>query len=202
MESDSAQVRHTGQRTVLVNEAALVEAVKSAQAGDERAFEALFRAHRNSIFSLAMHYLRDRDVAEDVTQDSFVRAWEQLARLREPAAFGGWLRALAINRVRDHFRGRRDEDPLEEGNPLPGEDDGPDDSLERNEEQRAVRDAILSLPDHQRVIVSMHYLEGRSVQEIMAAMGLPKGTVVSRLARGRDNLRRRLSPYVGDAGER
>jgi len=177
------------QRTVFVNEAALVQAVKSAQAGDERAFEALFRAHRDSIFSLAMHYLRDRDVAEDVTQDAFVRAWDQLPKLREPAAFAGWMRALTVNRVRDHFRGRRDEDPLDDDRPLPSGDDGPDASVEQDEQHEAVRDAILGLPDHQRVIVSMHYLEGRPVQEIMEAMDLPKGTVVSRLARGRENLR-------------
>ncbi len=190
------------QRTVFVNEAALVQAVKSAQAGDERAFEALFRAHRDSIFSLAMHYLRDRDVAEDVTQDAFVRAWAQLPKLREPAAFGGWLRALTVNRVRDHFRGKRDEDPLDDDNPLPSGDDGPDASFEQDEQQAAVREAILGLPDHQRVIVSMHYLEGRPVQQIMEAMDLPKGTVVSRLARGRENLRRRLAPYIEASGER
>lgn len=184
-----------------MNEAALVQAVQSAQAGDERAFEALFRAHRDSIFSIAMHYLRDRDVAEDVTQDAFVRAWDQLPKLREPAAFGGWLRAMTINMVRDHFRSKRDADPLDDDNPLPSGDDGPDRSIERDERQDAVRQAILGLPDHQRVIVSMHYLEGRPVQEIMEAMDLPKGTVVSRLSRGRDNLRRRLAPYIDDVGE-
>jgi RNA polymerase sigma-70 factor (ECF subfamily) len=181
---------------VLVNEVALVQTVEAAQAGDEGAFEALFRAHRNSIFSLAMHYIGDRDVAEDVTQDAFVRAWDQLPKLREPAAFGGWMRALTINMVRDHFRGKRDEDPLDDNNPLPAGEAGPDEAIEQDEQQQAVREAILGLPDHQRVIVSMHYIEGRSVQDIMSAMDLPKGTVVSRLSRGRDNLRRRLAPYI------
>lgn len=184
-----------------MNEAALVQAVESAQEGDERAFEALFRAHRDSIFSLAMHYLRDRDVAEDVTQDAFVRAWDQLPKLREPAAFGGWMRALTMNMIRDHFRSRRDEDPLDDDNPLPSGDAGPDHSVEQDERQKAVRDAILGLPDHQRVVVGMHYLEGRPVQEIMEAMDLPKGTVVSRLSRGRENLRRRLAPYIDDMEE-
>jgi RNA polymerase sigma-70 factor (ECF subfamily) len=186
---------------VLVNEAALVQAVEAAQAGDERAFEALFRAHRDSIFSIAMHYLRDRDVAEDVTQDAFVRAWDRLPKLREPAAFGGWLRTMTVNMVRDHFRAKRDEDPLDDDNPLPSGEDGPDSSIEQDEQQQAVREAILGLPDHQRVIVSMHYLEGRSVQEIMDAMDLPKGTVVSRLSRGRENLRRRLAPYIDGSGD-
>ena len=190
------------QRTVFVNEAALVQAVKSAQGGDERAFEALFRAHRDGIFSLAMHYLQDRDVAEDVTQDAFVRAWDQLPHLREPGAFGGWLRALTLNRVRDHFRSRRGEDPLDEDHPLPSGEDGPDLTTEHDEQRMAVREAILGLPEHQQVIVTMHYLEGQSVQQIMDAVGLPKGTVVSRLSRGRENLRRRLAPYIDAPGER
>jgi RNA polymerase sigma-70 factor (ECF subfamily) len=185
---------------VLVNEAALVQAVEAAQAGDERAFEALFRAHRDSIFSIAMHYMRDRDLAEDVTQDAFVRAWDQLPKLREPAAFGGWMRTLTMNLIRDHFRSKRDEDPLDDDNPLPSGDEGPGRSIERDEQQEAVREAILGLPEHQRLVVSMHYLEDRSVQEIMDEMDLPKGTVVSRLSRGRENLRRRLAPYI-EAGQ-
>ena len=185
-----------------MNEASLVQTVEAAQAGDERAFEALFRAHRDTIFSIAMHYLRDRDVAEDVTQDAFVRAWDRLPKLREPAAFGGWLRAMTINMVRDHFRSKRDEAPLDDQNPPASDDDGPDSSVEQDEQQNAVREAILGLPDHQRVIVSMHYLEGRNVQEIMELMDLPKGTVVSRLSRGRENLRRRLAPYIDGPGER
>ncbi len=185
-----------------VNEAALVQNVEAAQAGDEGAFDALFRAHRDSIFSIAMHYLSDRDVAEDVTQDAFVRAWEQLPKLRQPAAFGGWMRALTVNMVRDHFRSKRNEEPLDDDNPLPSGEDGPDRSVEQDEQQQAVREAILALPDHQRVIVSMHYIEGSTVQDIMDAMDLPKGTVVSRLSRGRENLRRRLAPYIDGPGER
>ena len=99
MESTLKHLRHICQRTVLVNQAALTQTVEAAQAGDERAFEALFRAHRDSIFSIAMHYLRDRDAAEDVTQDAFVRAWDQLPKLREPAAFGGWLRTVSYTHL-------------------------------------------------------------------------------------------------------
>ena len=184
-----------------MNESALRQTVEAAQAGDERAFEALFRAYRDSIFSIAMHYLRDRDVAEDITQDAFVRAWDRLPKLREPAAFAGWLRTMTINMVRDHFRSKRDEDPLDDDNPLPSDDAGPDSSAELDEQQQAVRQAIIGLPEHQRVVVSMHYLEGRSVQEIMDAMDLPKGTVVSRLSRGRENLRRRLASYIDGSGD-
>lgn len=109
---------------------------------------------------------------------------------------------MTINMVRDHFRSKRDEDPLDDQNPPASDEDGPDSSIEQQEQQDAVRAAILGLPDHQRAIVSMHYLEGRTVQELMDLMDLPKGTVVSRLSRGRENLRRRLAPYIDGSGER
>lgn len=112
------------------------------------------------------------------------------------------MRALTLNRVRDHFRRRRGEDPLDDDRPIASDDDGPDGLLEQDERRVAVREAILGLPEHQQVIVTMHYLEGQSVQQIMDAVGLPKGTVVSRLSRGRENLRRRLAPYIDAPGER
>ncbi len=179
---------------------ALIQTVEAAQAGDERAFEALFRAYQNGVYGLAMHFCRDPEVAADVTQDAFVRAWQRLPKLRDPGAFEGWLKTTAMNLVRDHFRSNRDERPLDESNPMPSGEDGPAQMVEQADADHSVREAILDLPDHQREVVRMHYLEGRSVTEIMEALDLPKGTVVSRLSRGRKSLRRRLAPYIDDAG--
>jgi len=185
-----------------MNETALVQAVEAAQAGDQRAFEALFRSHQDAIYSLALHFARDPEVAADVAQDAFVRAWEQLPHLREPAAFGGWLRSMTMNLVRDHYRRAQATDPLDENTPISSDEGGPETVAERSEQDLAVRHAILGLPEHQRVVVAMHYLEGVPVNDIVGALGLPKGTVVSRLARGRENLRRRLAPYIDETGER
>ncbi len=179
-----------------MNQSALIKAVKAAQAGDERAFESLFRAYQDSVYSLAMHFARDPELAADITQDAFVRAWEELPNLREPAAFEGWLKTMARNLVRDHFRARREEDPLDEDDPVRGGDPGPEQVVAQRDRDESVREAILGLPEHQRSVVAMHYLESRSVMEIAEALDLPKGTVVSRLSRGRENLRRRLAPYI------
>ena len=64
-----------------------------------------------------------------------------------------------------------------------------------------MRDAVLGLPEHQRIPVVMHYLEGRPVTEVADILGVPRNTVISRLARGREALRRRLGPYIDQAGE-
>ncbi len=184
-----------------MNEPAVIQAVEAARAGDQSAYEALFRAHRDAIYSLALHFARDPELAADLTQETFVRAWERLPGLRDPAAFAGWLRSMSVNLVRDHFRAAREADPIDEGTPLADDAAGPEQALEESERDAVVRRAILDLPEHQRVVVVMHYLEGRPVMEIAGALNLPKGTVVSRLSRGRKNLRRGLAPYIDDVGK-
>jgi RNA polymerase sigma-70 factor (ECF subfamily) len=177
------------------------QVVKAAQAGDRGAYERLYRAHKDAVYSLAMHFLRDGDAAADVTQETFVRAWAQLPRLREASAFGGWVRTMAMNLVRDHYRRGRDSEPLDEAMPVASGDAGPDEESLRRAQDRAVRDAVLGLPEHQRIPVVMHYLEGRPVAEVADILGVPRNTVISRLARGREALRRRLGPYIDQAGE-
>ena len=79
---------------------------------------------------------------------------------------------------------------------VPGDDPGPAQQAQDREQERAVRGAVLALPEHQRTVVTMYHLEGKPVEEIMRELGLPKGTVVSRLSRGREALRRQLAAYV------
>lgn len=179
----------------------LAQAVRAAQSGDRGAYERLYRAHKDAVYSLALHFLHDPDAAADVTQEAFVRGWEQLPRLREPVAFGGWVRAMAMNLVRDLYRRERASDPLDEGAPITADDSGPDERAMTNEQDRAVREAVLMLPEHQRVPVVMHYLEGKPVAEVADTLGVPRNTIISRLARGREALRRKLGPYIDRAGE-
>lgn len=185
----------------LMDEHTHAQVVTAAQSGDRGAYERLYRAHKDAVYSLAMHFLSDADAAADVTQEAFVRGWEQLPRLREANSFGGWVRTMAMNLVRDHYRRNRDSDPIDEAAPLPSEDSGPDERTVSRAQDRAVREAVLGLPEHQRVPVVMHYLEGRPVAEVAEALGVPRNTVISRLARGREALRRRLGPYIDQAGE-
>jgi len=200
-ESDGAQGRPIHGGPLPMDELAHAQAVKAAQSGDAEAYERLYRAHKDAVYSLAMHFLRDADAAADVTQEAFVRGWEQLPRLREATAFGGWVRTMAMNLVRDFYRRSRDSDPLDEGAPLASGDSGPDERTVARAQDRAVREAVLGLPEHQRVPVVMHYLEGRPVAEVADALGVPRNTVISRLSRGREALRRRLGPYIDQAGE-
>lgn len=178
----------------------IADTVRAAAGGDERAFEDLFHAYQDAMYSLVMHFVGDRELAADLTQDAFVRAWERLPSLREPEAFGGWLLSLVVNMVRDHFRRLRETEPLDDE--LTVSDGEPDfaESMSVTERERKVRQAVLALPEHQRTPVVMYHLEGRPVDEVAQALGVPKNTVVSRLSRGREALRRRLAAYL-EAGE-
>ena len=176
--------------------------VERAQKGDRAAFSRLFNQYVRLIFSIIRHMVRNDDIAEDLTQDTFVKAWDGLPGLEEPKAFGGWLRTIATNVTRDYIRGKKDTEPLEDNT----DDDppkqwahsgpGPDAVVESEETQDSVRDAILRLSEHQRIVVTMHHLEGKPVADIADELDVPVGTVLSRLARGRDALKRMLAPYV------
>ena len=173
-----------------------------AQRGDVGAFERLFRDHHVRVYNLVRYVIGDVAEAEDVTQRAFVRAWEELPRLRDPAAFTGWLNRIAANLARDSARspagreqsgggaGEETMASLENGS------DAPDKEVVAEERDQVVHEAIADLPEHHREVVLMHHIEGTPVQEVADRLGVPVGTVLSRLARARDTLRRRLAPYV------
>jgi RNA polymerase sigma factor (sigma-70 family) len=175
--------------------------VARAQAGEAQAFERLFRDHHVRVYNLVYHVLRDRAEAEDVTQRAFVRAWEELPRLRDAGAFPSWLNRIAVNLARDAARSpaartASGEDPEPVLERAADGSAAPSDDLLAQERDAEVHRAIGSLPDHQREVVVMHHLQGTPVQEVAQQLGLALGTVLSRLARGREALRRKLAPYV------
>jgi len=176
----------------LSTEAADEKLVCKAQQGDQRAFGTLYSQYGRVIYSIIRH----------LTQETFIRAWRSLPRLQEPKAFGGWLRMIALNLTRDWLRADRPTQPLDGENdeemPRQWADDGagPADQLETSEQQRQVTEAIQRLNEDQRLVIVMHHLEGKPVAEIGEDLGIPVGTVLSRLARGREALRIKLAPYV------
>jgi len=170
--------------------------VRRAKAGDQEAFGVLFRAYQGVVYKVALHFTGSSEAAADVTQEAFVKAWERLPGLRNDLAFGGWLRTVAINVARDALRAARPEAHIEDepngAESVADTEATTAEEVAQRDFDAAVRRAVMSLPEHYRTVVVMHYLEGLLVEEMMAALGLKKGTVVSRLARGRYLLRRKL----------
>jgi RNA polymerase sigma-70 factor (ECF subfamily) len=184
------------------------EWVRKAQAGDLAAFEHLFDQYQRSIYNLVFHMVRNEADAADLTQDVFVRVWKSLPRLEAPEAFASWLYRVATNLsrnwIRDHTRVRQEslDQPFsgdeEEGGQREIADSRADPGITSQTQatREAVQQAIQGLsPDH-RMVVTLHHLEERPVEEIAEIMGCSVGTVKSRLSRARDHLRRKLAGFV------
>lgn len=179
-------------------------AVEEARAGDSGAFEALVLRYQARIVNYASAMVHDAGAAEDVAQETFVRAWRGLGRFRGESAFKTWLYRIATNVARTHLdrRGRHarigDRSLDDETEPLQGADvpsPAPDaeTSLVRREE---IDRALAELPDELRVALVLRDVEGLDYKEIAGVTGAPIGTVESRIFRARRRLRTLLRPLV------
>lgn len=163
--------------------------VARAGAGDPQAFGALVERHADRVYALALRFVRNPSDAEEVAQDAFVRAWRALPRFRGEAAFSTWLHRIVVRCAFDRLeilRGRRDrETDLDAAASAPG--DGGD--AARAPERRRIERLVGALPVMQRAVVSLYYLEDRSVQDVARALDLNANTVKTHLARARAALR-------------
>lgn len=161
--------------------------------GRSRAFENSLGESRPRLFRLAYSWCRNRAVAEDIVHETLSKALAQAAQLRDIAALHGWLLAIMANCWKDHYRNCRETDDIDEiEGSLASGDAGPDDDYEQNQVVRRVREAIGRLPTGQRQVITLVDLEECSYAEVAAILGIPIGTVMSRLSRARIALREML----------
>ena len=163
-------------------------------AGDEGAFRQLYRRHTPRLHQLALRLLGGSEAdAEDVVQDTWIKAVEKLDTFRWESAFGTWLHAIAVNVSREAVRrrGRRQEtefpEQMEPAAPAP---------LERVEAMDLER-AIAALPDGYRTVLVLHDVEGFTHEEIAAQLGVAAGTTKSQLFWARRAVRAQLTPAKG-----
>lgn len=179
------------------------ELVARAQGGEDEAFEGLFHRHKDRIYTVAYTILGNQSDANDIVQETFLRAYRRLNRLRKDGAIVSYLCKTARNAAIDLLRANGNARP----DPLDGSDassidpvshrPGPDAELRRQIDNDALGVAIAELnPDH-RVVVVMHHIEDLPVDEIATELQIPVGTVKSRLGRARAALRRKLIGPLG-----
>ena len=170
--------------------------VARARAGDAGAFERLYRAHAGRVHAVCLRLLADRALAEEATQDAFVRAWQRLGSFRGDSAFGSWLYRLAANVAVDRLRSERRRPGGSGGWEIEGED--PDGAPALSEgaaiERRPgeaidLERAIRALPPRARAVFVLHDLEGYRHGEIAELAGIAEGTSKAQLHRARRILR-------------
>ena len=185
-----------------------VELVSRAQQGDEAAFEQLYRRYSRALYSLAYQMLGAHQDADEVLQETFVRVFKNLTRLRSPEAFTSWVYQITVNLCMDYrkMRARARWQPIEDEN-----HEGaathfelatakwvrtPQQVLENNELLANITAAIEALPEQQKAVVIMHEIEGMSKKMISKTLECSLVTVRTNLHHARKKLRRKLMLYL------
>ena len=182
--------------------------------GDADAFAGLVGLFSGRVFNLALRFTGDRAEAEDITQESFLRAYSALPRSRADLPFRPWLLQIAVNLCRDWARRKRPAPFSDLGSAADDLEDTPDGAVERladpqplpqdaaeaREQMAELRRAVMALPPAFRMIVTLRYNEGLSYEEIGKLLNMPPATVGTSLLRARRRLRAALE-LAREAGD-
>lgn len=193
------------------------ELVRRAKAGELPAFEELTARHEERVYALAMRILRNPHDAEDVTQQTFLSALENLAGFREEARFSTWLLRIATHAALKVLRKRRglemvslDEatEPGADSDHVPHPEyiadwrETPERLVQNREARRLIEEALAELDEKHRVVFLLRDVQGLSVRETAEVLGLTEVNVKVRLLRARLQLRERLTRAFGDPARR
>jgi RNA polymerase sigma-70 factor (ECF subfamily) len=165
--------------------------VTAALAGDDEAFETVIRTYSRRVYVVAYAISQDPAEAEDIVQETFLKAHHQRAKLREPEKFPAWLLTVTRNAARDRLRRRRPQAEPEAFDTLA--DHGvatPGSAMEKQEHDAHLRRALATLPEEHRTALTLRYLEGLDYRAIESEMGLSNGALRGILGRALGTLRR------------
>jgi RNA polymerase sigma-70 factor, ECF subfamily len=174
--------------------------VERVLAGDVRAFEGIVRRWQGPLVNMAWRYCRDRGRAEELAQESFIRAWKGLAGWRREGSFSTWLFTLAANVYRSELKrfptlNLALDEIAEPATPAPQLS-----AMAATLSAETVRRAVLSLPVRYREPLVLYYFHEMDLAAAAKTMGMPEGTLKARLSRGRELLRRRFPQLEAELG--
>jgi RNA polymerase sigma-70 factor (ECF subfamily) len=189
------------------------ELVERAQKGDKRAFELLVIKYQRKLARLLSRMVRDPAEIEDITQESFIKAYRALPQFRGESAFYTWLYRIAVNTAKNYLvaRGRRAPTTTEfSSEEAEGFEDAellrdiatPDAELQTKQIANAVNKAVEALPEELRTAITLREIEGLSYEEIAQMMDCPIGTVRSRIFRAREAIAEKIRPMLGTAKDK
>ncbi len=192
------------------------ELVERVQAGDRKAFDLLVIKYQRKVQRLVSRYIRDSGEVDDVTQETFIKAYRALANFRGESAFYTWIYRIAINCAKNYLAspGRRivpvselesdEDDDAESFERASGLQDvaTPDAEYASKQIAETVNRAMAALPEDLRTAVTLREIEGLSYEEIAEAMDCPIGTVRSRIFRAREAIAAELRPLLGTREDR
>jgi RNA polymerase sigma-70 factor (ECF subfamily) len=170
------------------------EQYRAAIRGDREAFEMIIRTHSRSLFAIAYGILQNREEAEDVVQDSLIKAWKTRWRVRDPEKFPAWLAMIARHRAHDVFRRRRSV-PFTREVIETAQADRPD-TVTMDQQ---LHSALATLPELHRAALTLRYFEELDYRTIENTLGLTNGALRGILGRALASLRKELRPALASA---
>lgn len=182
------------------------ELVKASESGDEEAFSSLVKKYLTKVFNMVLHFTRDSQVADDLAQEIFIKAYFALPGFKHRSEFGTWLYRIAVNHVKDYLRKKKKvkeislnymkEPPAAEEDVIRSEER---ESMEEQKKQ-VLRRLIDELPEKSKVILTLRDIQGFSYEEITKILRISMGTVDSRLFRARRMLRQKFTTFLKEEG--
>ena len=182
--------------------------IKAIQEGDKGGFDELVLRHKDKVFNLCYRFLGDHQEANDLAQETFIKVYGSLKKFRMESSFSTWLYRIAVNTCKNRVKSleyrfkkrmkRLDSQEVTNGNnpsfEIADESQSPLIAFEEKERALIIQKAIDSLPEAKKTMVLLRDIEGLSYDEIVEVTGLNLGTVKSKLARARSDLRKKLRP--------
>jgi RNA polymerase sigma-70 factor, ECF subfamily len=174
--------------------------VLASQAGDQDAFALLVQRHQRRVFNLVYRMLQQYEEANEVTQETFLAAWQGLAGFRRNALFSTWLYRIAYNCALKQMELRKRDNALQvaiqaEQIDLVNNDEKVGAQLEARDRQKMVREHLLTLPAKYRIVLILRHLQEMTYEEMAEILTLPIGTIKTHLFRARNLLKERLEAF-------
>lgn len=199
VEAISLRGQSSGRAEALMNNSRIIE---RARGGDDEAFRMIFDRYSRPIISFIYDMVGQRELAEELTQETFVRAYRSLGALRDDAKLSTWLFGIAKNVARESLRSR-----IRENHRVEIDDDRvamitdseltPDDQLLNKELSLVIQAALSALDEDKRMVFTLKVFQQRSYEEIANITGFSIPKLKTDLHRARAEMRRRISPYLG-----
>ena len=180
--------------------------VEQSKQGDEEAFGVLVNKYKTKVFNLAYSFTRNRENADDLAQEVFIKVFYALEKFKFQSGFGTWLYRIAVNHFKDYLRKHAKERHISI-DALGREPSLSDDEIKKKERAQEAADrkkllyeSLQSLPEKHQVILTLRDIQGHSYEEIAGILKLSAGTVDSRLHRARKMLRKKIAPFLSQEG--
>jgi RNA polymerase sigma-70 factor (ECF subfamily) len=178
------------------------ELIARAKKGDMNAFESLVRKYQKPVYFLCHRLTGAHQTADDLSQETFIKAFLALPHFIDGLDFYSWIRRIALNNCFNHLKKWKRQRPLLREENLAGHNllsssiESPPDAVQRDEMEKKFRETFRTLPDDQRTIFALRTFENMSYQEIAHSLAIPLGTVMSRLNRARKKLKDQMAEYL------